>query len=80
MEPDPLGKRERVLKGILLLFQTICASAIVERTSGELFFESPAVGLLGFLSDWQIGLRREEARDCERIEGAKQNAGSAGGR
>ena len=29
-------------------FCTICASKIVERTSDELLFESPAVGLLGF--------------------------------
>jgi hypothetical protein len=40
--------REGVFKSIPLLLRTICASGIVERTSGEVFFESPAVGLLGF--------------------------------
>jgi hypothetical protein len=32
----------------LPLFHTICASGIVDRMSGEVFFQSPAVGFLGF--------------------------------
>jgi hypothetical protein len=40
--------REGVFKSISPPLRTICASSIVERTSGEVFFESPAVGLLGF--------------------------------
>ena len=35
------------ISGNVPLICTICASVIVESTSGELFFESPTVGLLG---------------------------------
>ena len=52
MEPNPLRGSGKVLKRIFPPLQAICASDIVERTSGELlFFKSPTIGLMWFRSD-----------------------------
>ena len=55
-------------------------SGIVERTSGEVFFDSPTVGLLGFFRiERLIFPKKDSGIDCE-LEECSQNAECKRGR